>query len=492
MRACEFINLKELDQHLEEAINVLNPKTGDNTKDTEFRFFRDQYKKWDKSRYKELFQLISTSLGYDHDNNYYRLYLPFDANFQFKPNQEVIDFIKSMGFEIVDYPKGIIQKHDSKGKLVNNNIQSILTKYKKPELEKLFVKDQKESKSNTYQIVISRHAYDILGMSTGRDWSSCMKIGGHENYCKYLPMDIKEGTLVAYMIKSTDRNITKPVARLSIRPYINNQGDIAFGEANRVYHDGLDDNMTKKFEQILGNYLRQINELQGIEGIFYVKPVLYPEGNKKIRIGDTKTQQQLSQLLSEIGDDYSNLKNYPNLSDNVKEALIDHNPLAIQYLDNLTYIGDLNLSNSIIPSLPDNLTVNGSLDISESSIESFGDNLSVRGDLILFSTSIHALPDNLTVGGNLRLSDSNIQSLPDNLTVGRDLGLNYSLIQSIGDNTKVGEHLDLSETNIKSLPDNLTVGGNLYLHGAAIQSLTKKQRENIKGDVYPDTIKIIG
>lgn len=403
MRAREFINIPKLDLFLDEAINIMNPKTDiEGNQSPEFRFFRDQYKKWDKSRYGDLFRLISSSLGYEHDRNFYRLYLPFDAGTLVKStakSPQVVDFITSIGFEIVDYSKGIIQKKDTKGKLVNNNIQSVLSKYKKPELEKQFVKDQKESKSNQYSIVLSRHAYDILGMSTNRDWSSCMKIGGHENHCKYLPMDIKEGSLVAYLIDSSDKNINNPIARLTVRPYINNQGDIAFGNADKVYHTKLDYNMSDKFIDILGNHLRDINALQGIEGIFNVKHGLYPEGEETINLLHPKTQKALTQILSNIGSDYSKLKNYPNLDDGIKTALIEYDPLTIQYLDNVTFNEDLDLSNNDIQSLPDNLTIGGSLNISYTKIKRLPRNLTIKGSL--FSNPIKFIPRSLKIEGTI-------------------------------------------------------------------------------------------
>ena len=48
----------------------------------------------------------------------------------------------------------------------------------------------------------------------------------------------------------------------------------------------------------------------------------------------------------------------------------------------------------------------------------------VIGDLDLNDTPIRSLPDNLTVGGNLDLSGTQITALPDNLTVHGDLWIN--------------------------------------------------------------------
>lgn len=66
--------------------------------------------------------------------------------------------------------------------------------------------------------------------------------------------------------------------------------------------------------------------------------------------------------------------------------------------------------------------------------------------------------------GDLDLSNSLITSLPDELTkVGGDLYLSFTKITSLPNNLTVGGDLDLSLTNIISLPSELRVGGNLYL-----------------------------
>jgi len=92
-----------------------------------------------------------------------------------------------------------------------------------------------------------------------------------------------------------------------------------------------------------------------------------------------------------------------------------------------------------------------------------------KGDLDLSSTIITSLPNNLTVTGNLDLRGSKIKSLPDNLTV-------------------VG-YLDLVYTPIKSLPNNLTVRNHLNLYGTPISKKysikqIKQMVPNVKGDIF--------
>lgn len=67
-------------------------------------------------------------------------------------------------------------------------------------------------------LCISNHAYDIAGMSTNRDWTSCMNIiDGSAKL--HVEEDIRLGTLVVYLIDKKDTNIEHPYGRVLIKPY---------------------------------------------------------------------------------------------------------------------------------------------------------------------------------------------------------------------------------------------------------------------------------
>ena len=94
------------------------------------------------------------------------------------------------------------------------------------------------------------------------------------------------------------------------------------------------------------------------------------------------------------------------------------------------------------------------------------EDLTFKGDLNLSNLKITSLPKGLKVGGNLILENSKLTSLPEGLEVEGDL------------------YLDLSK-NITSLPKGLKVGGNLYIPGCPLEKLWDKQiRKMIKPDGY--------
>ena len=68
-------------------------------------------------------------------------------------------------------------------------------------------------------IVISRQPDDLARMSTGRQgWQSCLSANGI--YAHYLPRQIENGALIAYLTTKNDPDLNKPVSRVLINPFI--------------------------------------------------------------------------------------------------------------------------------------------------------------------------------------------------------------------------------------------------------------------------------
>jgi hypothetical protein len=90
--------------------------------------------------------------------------------------------------------------------------------------------------------------------------------------------------------------------------------------------------------------------------------------------------------------------------------------------------------------------------------------------------------DDLIVGGYLDLSYSLIDSLPEGLKVGESLSLFHcAIITSLPEGLKVGRNLDLDDTNITSLPKGLEIGRNLYIVNTTLAKLSDEElREMVK------------
>ena len=164
-------------------------------------------------------------------------------------------------------------------------------------------------------VCISRHPYDIAGMSTDRRWKSCMRLEDREEftaagqYSEYIESDIREGTLVAYLIYADDRNISDPLARILIKPYINvnDSSDILLVPEPTVYSDdSLSPASYRKFREVVNSWLESF---QGEKtGTYMFNPELYrdksPEAVTKVgkdkvkRIEDNITVDGNSWVLS--------------------------------------------------------------------------------------------------------------------------------------------------------------------------------------------------
>jgi hypothetical protein len=91
-----------------------------------------------------------------------------------------------------------------------------------------FEKDPQRQGSSVLRqgyVVISRHPYDLMGMSFERGWTSCMELTAGVN-ASFVRNDIAHGTLVCYLLKqlpptgaSRGRPILGPVARILLKPY---------------------------------------------------------------------------------------------------------------------------------------------------------------------------------------------------------------------------------------------------------------------------------
>lgn len=99
----------------------------------------------------------------------------------------------------------------------------------------------KAQASDRYTVVISRHPYDLAGMSTGRGWTSCVNLVDGKDR-RYVLAHIKNGSLIAYIIRSDDTNIEHPVSRVIIDRFVNetNPNDFILYPALDTYGAGGD------------------------------------------------------------------------------------------------------------------------------------------------------------------------------------------------------------------------------------------------------------
>ncbi len=319
--------------------------------------FREYVKVWQdnpnlRERYKSMFEDYKKK--YSGDKKAYRIYLPLNSGVNKSEFEDQIsNFLTDNGWSLVDYIDGKARFGESKNTKRIGQVFSQLERgaddTKKAEIKRLskgFVEDpiRKQGRGSDLLVCVSRHPYDVAGADTNRDWENCMTIGTGANY-RYLIHDVKEGSLVAYLIKSDDKNINKPIANCAIKPYINSKdkSDVILLRDSKTYPQPYPD-----FENTVSSWLDEINGKR--EGIYCLNPKLYKDtfGDSYINIKELNPH-----YIKKICSIYKikGIKINPDLSINVKGDvdLSDKNlqsiPLKFSRVEGSFWINDNNLRN---------------------------------------------------------------------------------------------------------------------------------------------------
>jgi len=208
-----------------------------------------------------------------------------------------------------------------------------------------------DSNKINLSVVISRNPYDIVGMSTDRRWTSCMKLPNDDPsiypggaYHQHLVHDIKLGTLVAYLIEPIDKNIDRPYARIAIKPYQNIiDKSIMLYPESKIYHDdSLDENIYEEFNKIVHEFLDKIQDSK--EGIFESMPDLYNDSKENFKIKTNKNEKSI--LIRNIID-FNKILDIDNNTgiDIIKKAIVTsqskNNNTYIEMFNNLASVYNL-------------------------------------------------------------------------------------------------------------------------------------------------------
>jgi hypothetical protein len=185
-----------------------------------------------------------------------------DQSYDTSQNNQIHDYIINLlepeGYEVADYYEGVVYFFGDGEKKNPLKLGRVLTKLGYEEALKHYREDPLrveyvKLKQDELLILISRHPYDVAGMSTDRSWLSCLLVDKqgikyqdkdpdvmHSSAKLYVSQGIKHGTLVAYLISPNEImpngkiKLHKPLARISITPVYGLAGDIAYA-AGRIY-----------------------------------------------------------------------------------------------------------------------------------------------------------------------------------------------------------------------------------------------------------------
>lgn len=241
--------------------------------------YRKYVKGWDKGRYAEAF------------GGKYRVYIPLNKKSGDKL-QAPIDISHELlkhGYTVEDYLAGIAV--DSTGKR-RMKIGKLLSK--SPTLQKMFNEDKSRAAYKGKHIIcISRHPYDIAGMSTGRGWTSCMNLDTGINK-HYVEEEINVGSLIAYIIEEKDLNIKSPVSRISIKPFERDDGT---GKPILVAGFSVYGTEIPGFIKSVQTWLDQNVNMHRTTGLYRRALDTYNDGESDHMVIDPNNKEEVDRLL---------------------------------------------------------------------------------------------------------------------------------------------------------------------------------------------------
>jgi len=150
-----------------------------------------------------------------------RVYIPFEGKIGGRPHKYIRIWLKSNGYKLVDYKKGLV-RNISKGSPIR--LGKLLRKNNMMNLLHLFENDpfRMSCRKDKFVIVLSRHPYDLLGMSVGRGWTSCFNLENETTEEKLLK-EIEQEDIIFYLCEENDTNIQNPIGRLLFGKTKNNK-----------------------------------------------------------------------------------------------------------------------------------------------------------------------------------------------------------------------------------------------------------------------------
>lgn len=258
-----------------------------------------EYRKYMKNFNRERYSKIFT-----HGD---RIYIPFtkeSSPVAIQIPSKIEQALSSKGYKINDYKLGIAQ--DSSERQIK--IGKALNKVGDKEALEIYEKDPQRNNTkveNQLYAVISRHPYDIAGMSTDRGWTSCMNLRGGINK-HYVMSDVKYGTIIAYCVKNNDKNINAPLCRVLIKPFVDedDENDIFLQRENRVYGTNQ-----AGFTKVVDAWVNKAND--GINSNWKkLHAELYCDGDQEDDLEDDEEAlmdagyQELERQANQIFDDY--------------------------------------------------------------------------------------------------------------------------------------------------------------------------------------------
>lgn len=265
------------------------------------------------SMFKDPRYVITTGNNRPND----RIYIPYkidDSAVYTTTANDIIHFLNNQKLTDIDYINGYAKKDKQTIKIGKYLQSSASENWLSERLYDYYstdiIRDIIKGHNGELYLCISRYKDDVVLMSSGRKWSSCMNIGydyDEQNkkwvkgtagkYCKSVKEDITAGTLICYIITKDDLNIDKPLARVLIKPYIRSESfnnEIKYLKVSSRFYglfssDNLpDDSIRKDITDKLNQFLNETYNKNKL-GKFNINKKLYNDQDVESIFVEPKT-----------------------------------------------------------------------------------------------------------------------------------------------------------------------------------------------------------
>lgn len=187
--------------------------------------------------------------------------------------------------------------------VIQKELKNNPTKLK--ELKKKF--DQRLSTSRkeniTCMICITHNPYDVAGMSTDRNWTSCMNLDGGA-YKQTALKQVQYGGMCAYLIKEDDKEIKQPIARIAIKRFVGELKTKAFiFQAQPVIYGDKEYAAELNFDKQVDQILEQSNKQTLNNQVFFRRKdggSYSDSGIDAVAKTDHLSQEQLNKLAEDL------------------------------------------------------------------------------------------------------------------------------------------------------------------------------------------------
>ncbi len=163
-----------------------------------------------------------------------------------------------------------------------------------------------------YLVVISRHAYDIGGASTDRQWRSCMNLDDGINK-RYIRYDIAGGNLISYLINKNDTNIKNPLARVLIKKYKSKRGEHYVLFPEQTCYSEVYSKIIEQYKEVIQSILVKAQEDTFEPDLIYkfIKTKQYLDSQTKEKIfinkeGKTGIAEEDKKILDDVFTKFNN------------------------------------------------------------------------------------------------------------------------------------------------------------------------------------------